>query len=76
MGSLYNLGVYPIQRPAYNTKEPIYLTAQATTKREELMKFLTGQLGWADGAFSMHTLVRLLVLTETLSGLYKWIYAN
>ena len=53
-GSLYNLGVYPIQS-ARHTKgaEPIYVTAQATTKRKDIFKEVdetfTWQLEWADG---------------------------
>jgi len=53
-GSLYNLGVYPIQS-ARHTKgqEPVYATAQATTKRKEIFKevpeIFTWQLEWADG---------------------------
>ena len=53
-GSLYNLGVYPIQS-ARHTKgaEPVYVTAQATTKRNEIFKeideIFTWQLEFADG---------------------------
>jgi glucose-fructose oxidoreductase len=53
-GSLYNLGVYPIQS-ARHTKgqEPVYVTAQATTKRKDIFKEIdetfTWQLEWADG---------------------------
>ena len=53
-GPLYNLGVYPIQS-ARHTKgaEPMYVTAQATTKRKELYpevdEIYTWQLEWADG---------------------------
>ncbi len=53
-GPLYNLGVYPIQS-ARHTKgaEPIYVTAQATTKRkdlfEEVYEDFTWQLEFADG---------------------------
>lgn len=53
-GSLYNLGVYPIQS-ARHTKgtEPVYVTAQATTKRKEIFKEVdetfTWQLEWPDG---------------------------
>ena len=53
-GSLYNLGVYPIQS-ARHTKgaEPLYVTAQATTKRKDIFKEVdetfTWQLEWADG---------------------------
>lgn len=54
-GSLYNLGVYPIQS-ARHTKgaEPIYVTAQASTQRKDLFKeideIFTWQLEFADGA--------------------------
>ena len=54
-GSLYNLGVYPIQS-ARHTKgaEPVYVTAQATTNRKEIFKEVyenfTWQLEFADGA--------------------------
>ena len=53
-GSLYNLGVYPIQS-ARHTKgeEPIFVTAQATTKRKDIFKeideIFTWQLEWKDG---------------------------
>ena len=53
-GSLYNLGVYPIQS-ARHTKgaEPVYVTAQATTKRKHIFKeideIFTWQLEFADG---------------------------
>ncbi|HEY4654828.1 MAG TPA: Gfo/Idh/MocA family oxidoreductase [Cyclobacteriaceae bacterium] len=53
-GSLYNLGVYPIQS-ARHTKgaEPVYVTAQATTKRKniftEVDEIFTWQLEFADG---------------------------
>ena len=53
-GPLYNLGVYPIQS-ARHTKgsEPVYVTAQATTKRKELYpevdEIFTWQLEFADG---------------------------
>ncbi len=54
-GSLYNLGVYPIQS-ARHTKgaEPVFVTAQATTQRKDLFKEIyetfTWQLEFADGA--------------------------
>jgi predicted dehydrogenase len=53
-GSLYNLGVYPIQSARHaKGKEPIYVTAQATTRRKEIFKEIdetfTWQLEWADG---------------------------
>ncbi len=53
-GALYNLGVYPIQS-ARHTKgqEPVYVTAQATTKRKQLYpevdEIVTWQLEFADG---------------------------
>ncbi len=53
-GALYNLGVYPIQS-ARHTKgaEPVYVTAQATTKRKEhypeVEEIFTWQLEFADG---------------------------
>jgi predicted dehydrogenase len=53
-GPLYNLGVYPIQS-ARHTKgaEPVYVTAQATTKRKEFYpevdEIFTWQLEFADG---------------------------
>ena len=53
-GSLYNLGVYPIQS-ARHTKgaEPAYVTAQATTKRKDIFtevdEIFTWQLEFADG---------------------------
>jgi predicted dehydrogenase len=53
-GPLYNLGVYPIQS-ARHTKgaEPVYVTAQTTTKRKELYpevdEIFTWQLEFADG---------------------------
>ncbi|MFY0650698.1 MAG: Gfo/Idh/MocA family oxidoreductase [Cyclobacteriaceae bacterium] len=56
-GSLYNLGVYPIQC-ARHTKgaEPIYLTAMGTTQRKELFKEVYESFSWqmefADGALS------------------------
>lgn len=53
-GSLYNLGVYPIQSARHTKgKEPVYVTAQATTKRKEIFKEVdetfTWQLEWEDG---------------------------
>jgi predicted dehydrogenase len=53
-GSLYNLGVYPIQSARHTKgKEPVYVTAQATTKRKDIFKevdeIFTWQLEWADG---------------------------
>lgn len=53
-GSLYNLGVYPIQSARHTKgKEPVYVTAQATTKRKEIFKevdeIFTWQLEWSDG---------------------------
>lgn len=54
-GSLYNLGVYPIQS-ARHTKgaEPVYVTAQATTQRKDIFtevpEIFTWQLEFADGA--------------------------
>jgi predicted dehydrogenase len=53
-GSLYNLGVYPIQSARHvKGSEPVYVTAQATTRRNEIFKEIaetfTWQLEWADG---------------------------
>lgn len=53
-GSLYNLGVYPIQSARHTKgKEPAYVTAQATTKRKDIFKevdeIFTWQLEWEDG---------------------------
>ena len=53
-GELYNLGVYPIQGARHaKGSEPIYLTAQAKTKRtsifKEVYEMFTWQLEWADG---------------------------
>ena len=53
-GSLYNLGVYPIQSARYaKGSEPKYLTAQASTKRpeyfSEIPEMYTWQLWWEDG---------------------------
>jgi predicted dehydrogenase len=53
-GSLYNLGVYPIQSARHTKgKEPVFVTAQATTKRkdifEEVDEIFTWQLEWEDG---------------------------
>lgn len=53
-GPLYNLAVYPIQS-ARHTKgsEPVYVTAQATTKRKDIFRevheLFTWQLEWSDG---------------------------
>jgi len=56
-GSLYNLGVYPIQSARYvKGSEPAFVTAQATTRRKEIFKEVdetfTWQLEWADGTLS------------------------
>jgi len=53
-GSLYNLGVYPIQSARHvKGSEPAFATAQVTTKRKEIFKEIpetfTWQLEWADG---------------------------
>ncbi len=53
-GSLYNLGVYPIQGARYTKgAEPVYVTGQATRKREdifrEIYEHFTWQLEFADG---------------------------
>ncbi|MEX2235458.1 MAG: Gfo/Idh/MocA family oxidoreductase [Cyclobacteriaceae bacterium] len=53
-GSLYNLGVYPIQSARHvKGSEPAFVTAQATTRRKEIFKEIaetfTWQLEWADG---------------------------
>lgn len=53
-GSLYNLGVYPIQSARHvKGKEPVFVTAQATTKRKEIFtevpEIFTWQLEFADG---------------------------
>ncbi len=53
-GSLYNLGVYPIQSARHvKGKEPIFVTAQATTKRKVIFKevpeIFTWQLEFSDG---------------------------
>lgn len=53
-GSLYNLGVYPIQSARHvKGSEPAYVTAQTTTRRKEIFKEIdetfTWQLEWADG---------------------------
>ena len=53
-GSLYNLGVYPIQSARYvKGSEPAFVTAQTTTRRKEIFKEVpetfTWQLEWADG---------------------------
>ena len=54
-GSLYNLGVYPIQGARYTKgSEPRYVTAQATIQRKNIFKEVyenfTWQLEWADGS--------------------------
>jgi predicted dehydrogenase len=53
-GSLYNLGVYPIQSARHvKGSEPAFVTAQATTRRKEIFKEIdetfTWQLEWTDG---------------------------
>ena len=53
-GSLYNLGVYPIQSARHvKGSEPVFATAQVTTKRKDIFKEIpetfTWQLEWADG---------------------------
>ena len=53
-GSLYNLGVYPIQSARHvKGQEPVSVTAQATTKRKDIFKevpeIFTWQLEFADG---------------------------
>lgn len=53
-GSLYNLGVYPIQSARHvKGKEPVFVTAQATIKRKDVFKevpeIFTWQLEFADG---------------------------
>jgi predicted dehydrogenase len=53
-GSLYNLGVYPIQSARHvKGSEPIFVTAQATTRRKDIFKEIdetfTWQLEWSDG---------------------------
>lgn len=53
-GSLYNLGVYPIQSARHvKGSEPAFATGQVTTKRKEIFKEIpetfTWQLEWADG---------------------------
>ena len=53
-GSLYNLGVYPIQSARHvKGKEPAFVTAQATTKRKDIFRevpeIFTWQLEFADG---------------------------
>jgi glucose-fructose oxidoreductase len=53
-GSLYNLGVYPIQSARHTKgKDRIYGTAYATTNREDILKevdeIFTWQLEWTDG---------------------------
>lgn len=54
-GSLYNLGVYPIQGARYTKgSEPSFVTAQATTQRKQFFREIpenfTWQLEWNDGA--------------------------
>jgi predicted dehydrogenase len=56
-GSMYNLGVYPIQSVRYaKGSEPIYVTAQASTKRKdiftEVSEAFTWQLEWEDGTLA------------------------
>lgn len=56
-GSLYNLGVYPIQNVRHaKGSEPIAVTAQASTKRPEYFsefpEMYTWQLEWADGTLA------------------------
>lgn len=53
-GSLYNLGVYPIQSARHvKGKEPFFVTAQATTKRKDIFRevpeIFTWQLEFQDG---------------------------
>lgn len=53
-GSLYNLAVYPIQSARYTKgAEPVYVTAQATTKRKEIFteeeEIFTWQFEFGDG---------------------------
>lgn len=53
-GSLYNLGVYPIQSARHvKGAEPTFVTAQVTTRRKDIFKEIpetfTWQLEWADG---------------------------
>src|SRR5690606_18199868 len=46
-GSLYNLGVYPIQSARHTKgKEPAYVTAQATTKRKDIFKEIDEIFTW------------------------------
>lgn len=54
-GSLYNLGVYPIQSARHvKGSEPVYVTASVSTKRTEIFKEIdemyTWQLEFADGS--------------------------
>lgn len=56
-GSLYNLGVYPIQGVRHaKGSEPIFVTAQAMIQRPEIFKevyeMFTWQLEWADGTMA------------------------
>lgn len=53
-GPLYNLAVYPIQSARHvKGSQPVYVTAQATTKRKEIFRevdeIFTWQLEFADG---------------------------
>jgi Predicted dehydrogenases and related proteins len=53
-GPLYNLAVYPIQSARHvKGAEPVYVTAQATTKRKDIFRevdeIFTWQLEFADG---------------------------
>jgi len=53
-GSLYNLGVYPIQSARHvKGSEPAFATAQTATKRKDIFKeipeIFTWQLEWSDG---------------------------
>ncbi|NJO02524.1 MAG: Gfo/Idh/MocA family oxidoreductase [Bacteroidia bacterium] len=53
-GALYNLAVYPIQGARYTKgQEPVYVTAQASTKRKEIFtevdEIVSWQLEFADG---------------------------
>lgn len=53
-GSLYNLAVYPIQSARHTKGQmPVYVTAQATTKRKDIFKevheIFAWQLEFADG---------------------------
>jgi glucose-fructose oxidoreductase len=53
-GDLYNLAVYPIQSARFTKgSDPLYVTAQAITKRKDIFKEVpesfTWQFEWADG---------------------------